>query len=463
MGELKKLSKTRKIDTHKPGIDAIVIKKNGKEFKRVPEVLDVWFDSGVSSWAALGYPSEKGKLKKYWPADLNIEGKDQFRGWWNSQMILGEIEFGKKPFDSVLVHGMILDIDKRKMSKSKGNIISPREVIEKFGRDFLRYYFTKFSKGEDFSYDEKEFGEIRKVLTILINVNNFVNQLEKRRGVEEIEDKWILSRYNDLVRGVIEDYNSYKFPEAVQKLEAFLTNDLSRKYIQIVREREGEVYGVLDEIRNGLIKLYAPVIPFLSEKIWQELREKKIVKEESVHLSSFPSANLKKIDRKLEEEFEVAKEVIEVGLAERDKAGIGLRWPLSKAVYDAHRKLSKDVEGVIERQLNVKKLIRGNIKENANVKVKLDTTITKELEAEGFAREFARKIQAERKNFGLKKGDLIHLKISVDSELKYMLQKHLSFIQDRTNSRRIDFVDDKISGKAIEFEIKGKKIFVLFS
>src|SRR5690606_5717434 len=119
--------------------------------KRISAVLDVWFDSGVSSWAALGYPSDKKKFEKYWPADLNIEGKDQFRGWWNSQLILSVIGFDRKPFETIAVHGMVLDVHKKKMSKSLGNVVAPSDVIAKFSRDYMRYYFAKLSRGEDFA------------------------------------------------------------------------------------------------------------------------------------------------------------------------------------------------------------------------------------------------------------------------------------------------------------------------
>ncbi|MEI6058544.1 MAG: isoleucine--tRNA ligase [archaeon] len=142
--ELEKLSKKKIKDVHKPEIDKIIIPCQNKKckgtMKRVEEVLDVWFDSGVSSWAAL---ETEANIKKFWPADLNIEGKDQVRGWWNSQFILSQIKFNKKPFKSILEHGMVLDIGKKKMSKSLGNIISPQEIIDKHSRDYLRYYFTK--------------------------------------------------------------------------------------------------------------------------------------------------------------------------------------------------------------------------------------------------------------------------------------------------------------------------------
>ncbi|MFQ5531739.1 MAG: isoleucine--tRNA ligase, partial [Candidatus Nanoarchaeia archaeon] len=244
--ELEKISGKKVKEVHKPEIDQVTWKCRKSKckgiMKRVPEVLDVWFDSGVSSWAALGFPKKTNLFRKFWPADVNLEGKDQFRGWWNSQIILSEITFGKKPFKSIVVHGMVLDLGKRKMSKSRGNIVKPKDIIEKYGRDYLRYYFAKISKGEDFAFDEKEFREIKKVFRVLLNLNNFIGQLEnKKRSSLKVEDKWILSRFHSTVRDVVQAYNKFHIPEAIQIIEDFLVEDLSRTYIQIVRDRADEV------------------------------------------------------------------------------------------------------------------------------------------------------------------------------------------------------------------------------
>ncbi len=458
--ELKKLSGNKKIDMHKPGIDEIIIKKNGKTLKRVSEVLDVWFDSGVSSWAALGYPGNKDKFKKYWPADLNIEGKDQVRGWWNSQMILSQITFDKKPFNSILVHGMVLDMGKKKMSKSLGNVLSPNDIAQEYGRDYMRYYFAKLSKGEDFSFDEEEFKDINKIFTILLNVNNFINQLENKKQKIEAEDEWILSKYNSLVKNAAENYNSYKFPEIVQQIEEFLLRDLSRTYIQMIRERSEETSEVLNTIRMGILKIMSPIVPFITEKIWQEFKQKKLVKEESIHLSEFPKFDEKKINDKLEQEFEKVLKIIEIGLAERDKAKIGLRWPLAKVKIACDSDLNKDLQNIIARQLNVKKI---ELKKSKETKVELDTQTTPELEAEGFAREFCRKVQAERKNKGLTKSDLIEIEVSTDEKTRKMLEKNLKFIKERVNSVNLSFVDGKNMKNEIVFTIKDVKIGISLS
>jgi len=455
IAELKKLGGKIK-SVHKPEIDEVVLKcKCGGRMKRVQDVLDVWFDSGVSSWAALS----KKEFKKFWPADLNLEGKDQIRGWWNSQLILSEIKFNKKPFKNILVHGMVLDLGKKKMSKSKGNIIKPQEIIEKYNRDYLRYYFAKTSKGDDFAFNESEFKEIQKTFRVLTNVNNFVNQLKNKKSVLKVEDKWILSRYNNLIGNVIKSYDDFKFYEVVQLIEDFLIVDLSRTYIQIIRERQAEVYETLNKIRIGLFKLLAPAIPFLCEEIWQELREKKIVKEESVHLSDWPKVDKKMINEKLEKEFNMAFEIIEKGLAERDKTKIGLKWPLTKAVISADNSVNKELQKIIANQLNVKgvEIKKGN--------VKLDTKMTSELKAEGYAREISRKVQALRKKSGLVKNDRIKLALVVDDDFKKLIVGQIDLIKKRTNSDAvlIGKVEEKGYRYKTDEKIKDKHLKILFT
>lgn len=462
--ELEGLSGKRVKELHKPEIDEIEIECKCKgKMKRVPEVLDVWFDSGVSSWAALDYPQEENRFKKFWTADLNIEGKDQIRGWWNSQLILSIIRFDKKPFENIAVHGMVLDLGKRKMSKSLGNIVSPQGIIERYGRDYLRYYFAKVSRGEDFAFDENEFLDIGKVINVLNNVDNFVDHIEENEESLRIEDKWILSRFNSTIKEAIGCYNNFRIPEAIQTLEKFLIFDLSRTYIQIIRERTDETYKILNEIRIGIIKLLAPVMPFLTEKIWQRLREKKIVKEESVHLSGFPKFEDKRIDKKLEENFVNILKFIELGMAERANAKMGVRWPLSNAAITTEIKVSKELQDIIARQLNVKSI---DLKKGKQIKVELNTKLTPELEAEGFAREISRFIQDARKKAGLKREDKIPLVIQIDAELQKLIKKHIELIKKRVSASKIDIknIDDKVpkSKNYAQTLIKNRRVIITF-
>ncbi len=472
IGSIKELEKKagKKIkEVHKPEIDEIkFVCKCGGSFTRVPEVLDVWFDSGVSSWAALGFMEDKKEFKKFWPAELNIEGKDQIRGWWNGQIILSTIRFNKKPFENILVHGMILDLGKKKMSKSHENIISPQEIIEKYSRDYLRYYFAKTSKGDDFAFSEKEFKEIQKVFITLSNINIFINQLQKTNLKTNIEDKWILSKFYSLMNEVTKDYNNFNLPEAVQKIEKFLVEDLSRNYIKLIRDRADETYGILNEIRISLLKLLAPIIPFITEKIWQELKNKKIVNEESVHLSNWLEFDKNKINIELEKNFENLLFIIEKGLAERDKLKIGLKWPLKKAEVIIGNNIDKELKELIKQQLNVKDL---EISPGNELFIKFDTTLTPELEAEGYARNIARAVQALRKKIGLLKHHEISLGILTNKNIVnlLLLNSQENFISERTNAKKILITFDETEIPQLgnlkdfteeEMEIKGKNFHI---
>ena len=465
--ELEKASGKKVKEVHRPEIDEIKIKcrKCGKEMLRVSEVLDVWFDSGVSSWAALNYMHDKNNFKKFWPADLNIEGKDQVRGWWNSQFILSQIKFGRKPFENIVEHGMILDIGRKKMSKSMGNITAPKDVIEKYGRDYLRYYFAKTSKGEDFAFDEEELKASGKIFMLIGNINNFVNQTEKSKSKNQIEDRWIESKFNLMVKQVLESYNQFKFPEGVQMIEQFLIEDLSKTYIKIIRERSNESWNILNEMRINLLKLLAPVIPFLTEKIWQELKKKKIVKEESVHLSEFPRVDEKKIDKKLEEEFSSALKIIELGMAARDKEKIGLKWPLAKAIITIEKPVSKELQEIISRQLNVKKI---EIKKGKEMKVELNTEVSEELELEGYAREISRNIQAERKKAGLVKENEIELVLVAPESFVNKIKLQEKFIEERVNAKNISILSSENEMKkkfkcSSSFKVKDIDFRIYFS
>jgi isoleucyl-tRNA synthetase len=434
--ELEKLSKQTVKEIHKPEIDKITIPcKCGNKMKRVEEVLDVWFDAGVSSWAAID--SEK-ELKKFWPADLNIEGKDQVRGWWNAEFILSQIKFNRKPFETILEHGMILDISKRKMSKSLGNATTPKEIIDKYSRDYMRYYFAKTSKGEDFSFNENDFKEVQSVFRVLLNINNFIKQTTKTKRKENIEDKWILSKYHSFLKKIQENYNSYKFPEVIKEVEQFIIEDFSKTYIKMIRGRVGETYNILNEIRIGLLKILAPIIPFITEKIWQDLRELKIVSEKSIHLSNWPKPNNNKINSSLETEMDFVLKAIEAGLAERDKIRIGLKQPLSKITFYSKVKIPLEkMEEIILSQLNIKNIEIETARNATDFELEFDTKLTPELEAEGFVRELTRKIQQARKEAGLSKEDLIELELN--SELNSIFQEQKNQIKEKVNAKKIIF------------------------
>jgi isoleucyl-tRNA synthetase len=252
---------------------------------------------------------------------------------------------------------------------------------------------------------------------------------------------------------------------AAKALQDFWLNTLSRGYIQLVRERISEedenAKYVIKKAYTDLIKLASPIIPFATDYIWQSLRQKNIVKEESVHLSEWPEFGKKLIDEKLETEMQSMFEIIVAGLAKRDEEKIGLKWPLAKAKITTKEKLNKEFEAIILTQLNVKKLEIKVDKNAKTISVELDTKLTPELEAEGFARELSRAIQSYRKQLGLQQKDLIDLELVLDSELQAKLNPQKDFIAKRINAKSLTIVSEAKDYKnKTNFKLKDKDIII---
>ncbi len=450
-----------KIDLHKPWIDEVKLNcpKCKNKMSRIPDVIDVWIDSGTAGWNCL-YNDPK-LIKEYFPADLVLEATEQTKLWFNMLQICSAIYLGKSAYKNVFVHGMISDYQGQKMSKSLGNVISPEEVLTKYSADVLRYYMCQTTAGEHITFNWEDIKTKQRNLTILTNLSNYIHDLESlklEKGTQGAEEKWIISRYNSTLKRVTQLFEEFKIDEVIGEIES-LYLILSRGYIQLVRDKANENDSVLNTVREiylGILKIFSTVCPFITEKIYQEFNQR----EESVHLSSWPKADTKKIDEKLETSFAELTKVIEIGMAERDKAKIGLRWPLAKATITSKISIGKELQSIVQRQLNVKSL---KIVDGKELKVELDTTLTPELEAEGFARELARKVQSERKKAELVKTQIITLFISCDTEMMGMLKQNIHFVSERTNAKEVNFIDDKSHKVPIAFEVKGKKVLFSFS
>ena len=462
--ELKKKAtkKIGDIDLHKPGIDEVKLKcsKCKKEMTRVSDVIDCWYDSGSASFAQYHYPFENKQIfEKSFPYSFISEAIDQTRGWFYTLHVLGVLLFGKNAYKNVICAGHIVDEKGEKMSKSKGNVLNPSEMIEQSGVDSIRLQFCTTAPGEQkrFSFNLMRESVI-PFLTILYNCNNYYNQLVTKKCKVQIEDKWILSRLNSTILEATSDLEKFSIDSAFRKIQNFVVNDFSRGYIKITRDRDDNK-EIVKEVLEKVSLLIAPFAPYISEYIHQNFSKN------SVHLSEWPKADKKKIDKKSEKQFEFVLKIIEIGLKKRDEAQIGLRWPLKKCIIKNRIKLAgmSKFEEIIKSQLNVKNIDFGTHIEDIDISIELDTKITPELESEGYARELSRLVQGFRKELGLVKDDVIELKIFTGEDFKKILKSQEKFIANRTNSEDIEIIsknDTTIKEtfkNKIEFCIKDKR------
>jgi len=455
--ELKKNSvrKLEKVELHKPWIDSVKLKcKCGKKMSRVSDVIDCWYDSGSASFAQFHYPFEnKKEFERRFPYDFIAEAIDQTRGWFYTLHVLAGLLFNDVAYKNVICAGHLVDDKGEKMSKSKGNVLNPDKILDEIGIDATRLQFCITDIGSSKRFGIKSVKEtVVPFLNTLWNTFNYYKQLNNSKKYEfKVEDKWILSRLNSTIKESTENLENYYIEKGLKPVIDFVVNDFSKTYIKIIRDRDDKnVEKVIAEILQKVSLLLAPYAPNISEVIYQNFVDGK-----SVHLSLWPKVDLKKINKKLEKDFENVLKIIEAGLAERDKIKIGLKWPLAKAVVKS-KKVGKDLKKIIFNQLNVKKV---EIKDGKTVSVKLDVRMTPALEAEGYAREMSRKVQAFRKKLGLEKKDKINLIIFTDDKFKKVLEKQKKFIQNRTNSKKLNLVT---TGKErfknnIDFKIKDKK------
>lgn len=479
IGSFDELPKKLK-DYHKPHIDEVKLKcKCGGEMTRIPDILDVWFDSGVCSWASLGYPKNKELFKKWWPADFVLEGSDQIRGWWNSQAICGMITFDEFPFKSVLFHGFVLDAHgESKMSKSRGGL-STSEFFTKYPRDSLRHYFLSTDTSLDFAFDIKKVEEANRYFSLLINIVNFFNTYcEKvtKPENEQIEDRWLLSRLNSLIKKVQsynEEHRSYK---ALEEIQNFVVNDLSKSYIKFVRDRTRASYEGKDKkaafytlytALDTLTKIMAPAYPHIAEEIYLSSLNGK----ESVHMTDWPEVDEKKIDEELERRMDIVLKIIEAASSLRNKIGVNLRQPLKELYILADRKevgeAVEELKHVIASQANVKEVAFGKMAEGdfaeievEKMKIFLNKQIDPMLAKEGMTREVIRRVQQMRKELKLKEKDKIVLNLVADMDFTNLLNQEE--LKRATNAKELKFSDKKVvKGHEKAWDISGHKVEIV--
>ena len=536
----------KNMELHRPYIDEVHIKcpKCNGVMNRVTDVMDVWFDSGAMPYAQFHYPFENKELfESQFPADFIAEGVDQTRGWFNSLICISTIVSGVSSFKNVVVNDMVLDSNGKKMSKSTGNIIDPIKIMEEYGADTVRWYMLYASPvWTPLKFDVEGLKEVHsKFFNPLRNSYNFfaiyanadkitdINTCRVEYNDREDIDKWLLSKYNKLIKEVTEAYDEYDLNKVVKLITDFTSIDLSNWYIRRNRDRfwdnlmttsKKSVYMTTYEVLLGLSKLIAPIASYTAEEIYTNLTG-----NTSVHLSDFPVCNEELIDLKLEEKMDLVRDLISIGRNVREESKIKVRQPISEILLDKKKeKVIGELTSLIKEELNVKeviytddlstymnfmvkpnfkevgKIFGKNIKEfsdkllelsnedinklenNESIKMSIDnttyditkdmvdirisskdgfkamvvgnnfvilnTTITKELENEGLARETISKVQQLRKTMNFDITDRINMYIDATSEYKENIKDYLDMIKDETLTINVydkDDIEDKVN------------------
>ena len=380
--ELYKMSgneKAKTVEFHRPYIDEITITcpECGKQMKRVPEVIDCWFDSGAMPFAQHHYPFEnKDLFEQQFPADFISEAVDQTRGWFYSLLAESTLLFNKAPYKNVIVMGHVQDENGQKMSKSKGNAVDPFNALETYGADAIRWYFYTSSapwlpkrfSGKAVQEGQRKFmGTLWNTYAFFVlyaNIDNFdASKYTLEYDKLPVMDKWLLSKLNSTVAEVDSNLDQYRIPEAAKALQDFV-DEMSNWYVRRSRERFWAKGMEQDKI-NAYMTLYtalvtickaaAPMIPFMTEDIYQNLvRSNDANAPESIHLCDFPVVNKDHIDKKLEEDMEDVLDAVVMGRACRNEAAIKNRQPISRMYIKSDFTLSEFYQEIIEDELNVK-------------------------------------------------------------------------------------------------------------
>ncbi|MBD3359181.1 MAG: isoleucine--tRNA ligase [Candidatus Buchananbacteria bacterium] len=481
IGSKEELGKKDLKDLHRPYIDDVKFDctECGGEMTRVEQVFDCWFESGAMPYAQYNYPfANKEKFESGFPADFIAEGLDQTRGWFYTLHVLATALFNQPAFKNVIVNGLILAEDGKKLSKRLQNYTEPRVLFDKTGVDAVRYFLlTSTPIGEDYRFSDRLVEEtLRKTVMLLNNIYSFYALYEssidfdkqfKPDNLINPLDKWIVAKLNLLIKQVTEEMDNFDLTRASRPILDFI-NELSTWYLRRSRERfKGDdendkklALSTMKYVLTDLCKVSAPFLPFVSEDIYRKLKAEK----DSVHLEDWPEIAAELIDTKLLEQMETVRKIIEQALAVRAEAGIKIRQPLGK-LYITKKSLPEDLFYLIKGEVNVKEIIVSNefpegdnfkLGADENTKVCLDITMNEPLQLEGHARELIRNINALRKKQNLSINDLVTVNYQTDSaELEKTINEFNHEIKNSTLTKEL------IEGQAeTEFDINGQKISI---
>ena len=436
-------------DLHRPFIDTVTLpcEKCDGVMKRVPEVLDTWFDSGSMPFAQRGYPRNgEDAFKESFPADFISEAMDQTRGWFYSLLAISTLLFKQNAYRNVICLGLVVDPKGKKASKSRGNVLDPNFLFDNFGSDAVRWYFyTSTQVGENYRTSAEALREtVQQFFIPLWNCYSFFVTYARLDGFDpsqpavpvaqrHVLDRWLLSKLSGLVDTVTGGLDSYDANEPARRIHRFV-DDLSNWYIRRSRRRFWKsqsdsdklaAYQTLYEALRTVSQLMAPFVPFISDAMYRNLSN-----DESVHLSDFP-APTPNHDAPVEADMARARQAVEAGLSARDAARLKVRQPLASIALPGDP-LPEEIAQIVREELNVKEL-SFNAPE-----VVLDTEITEELKLEGLAREVVRAIQERRKRLGFNVEDRINTRYDADGMLARAVERHADYIKNETLSVTLD-------------------------
>lgn len=450
------------LDLHRHVVDKIHIKCPGcgKVMNRITEVFDCWLESGSMPYAVKHYPFENiDWFKNNFPSDFVSEYIGQVRGWFYSMHAISILLFNDVPFKNVVVNGNILAEDGTKMSKSKRNFPDPNLIIGKYGADALRVYLmsSQLMRAQDLNFKEEIVKQVyRRFNLLLINVLKFYSLIDVDKvtidstNSNNLLDKWIISTLNILVLDVTKRMDDYDTAEVCRRFFEFVEN-LSTWYLKNSRNRfksedkeeQLSAMNTLSYILYNISRLLAPLTPFISEIIYQKLKDNGLVKLESVHLELWPKFNEELIDYEIDKEMELTREIVKRSLELREKSKIPVRQALSKITVE-NVNLKSDYLDVIAKAINVKSVVieKG---ETHEISVDLDTEITKELKREGITRNIIRHLNNYRKQMKLSRKDRINLYLKTDNkEITEALEANEQIIKKMVQA---DVIIQNIEGK----------------
>jgi len=439
------LGLTDDFDLHRPYIDEITLpcKKCGDVMRRVPEVLDGWFDSGAMPFAQRGYPRQgKDLFEQTFPADFISEAMDQTRGWFYSLLAVSTLLFKQNSYRNVICLGLVLDPRGQKASKSRGNVLDPNYLFDNFGSDAVRWYFyTSSPVGENYRTGSDTLKDtVQQFLLPLWNCYAFhvnyavVDDFDPDGPAVPLHerpvlDRWLLSKLAGLVKTVDSRLADYDVNGGSRPIQAFVDDDLSKWYIRRSRNRFWKsqsdtdklaAYQTLHTTLLTVARLLAPFTPFVSDAIHRNLAGGR-----SVHLADFPGVDASALDPMLEEQMAAARRIVEAGLAARDAARIKVRQPL-KSIAVPGEALPEEIASLIRDELNVREIVFGA------PEVELDTDITEELKLEGLARELVRTINDLRRKLEFNVEDRVLARYEANGMLATAFERHADYIKRET-------------------------------